>query len=578
MKRVLMLSPLLLVFIAQISFSATYTVPTQYTTIQAAIDSATHGDEVVVQPGHYNERLLLKGRNLVLRSVDPASPEVVANTIIDASGSGAAIKASSGENRSCRVEGFTLTGGRYGVMCIYSGPTISFCKAQGNETGMSLFGNALISQCTMTGNSTGLKVGGDTKPPEVLSCKITVNTGLGVSTDGDYPCLLTDCLIGNNGSGGYDQGGILVYGRNSLGATHCVITGNKGYGVRVYWGGCGAISNSEVTHNSGSGVTVEGAIMLHTIVSASVNINNSTIVSNAGVGILYSGPTGGSITGCLIEKNAGGVYAKGTKDPSSIFSVVGYSSVGLGGCKILDNGRYGFHGGQYSKISASASVIEGGTEGLYVGAEGTVTNCLVTKNVTGISVPFGADVTISLCTVSGNKTGISANPGRNADVISSICYGNDTENSGSVSATWSCIGGSSYGTGNISDDPLFVDLDQGDFSLQPGSPCIDTGKGTATSDLLGFGRPVDIPGVGIDGGAAYDMGAYEVQPEIPYTPTPTLTLTSTPTPTLTLTPTATQTLTPTPTINPRSDINRDGVVSIEDLLILQREWGSNTEE
>ena len=32
------------------------------------------------------------------------------------------------------------------------------------------------------------------------------------------------------------------------------------------------------------------------------------------------------------------------------------------------------------------------------------------------------------------------------------------------------------GVSNIFEDPLFVDPDNGDFSLQEGSPCIDTGK------------------------------------------------------------------------------------------------------
>ena len=36
-------------------------VPTQYTTIQSAIDAATDGDEIKVLPGNYRERINLQG-------------------------------------------------------------------------------------------------------------------------------------------------------------------------------------------------------------------------------------------------------------------------------------------------------------------------------------------------------------------------------------------------------------------------------------------------------------------------------------------------------------------------------------
>jgi hypothetical protein len=40
-----------------------------------------------------------------------------------------------------------------------------------------------------------------------------------------------------------------------------------------------------------------------------------------------------------------------------------------------------------------------------------------------------------------------------------------------------CIEGwSGGGTGNILDDPQFVDADNGDFHLKPTSPCIDAGR------------------------------------------------------------------------------------------------------
>ena len=54
--------------------------------------------------------------------------------------------------------------------------------------------------------------------------------------------------------------------------------------------------------------------------------------------------------------------------------------------------------------------------------------------------------------------------------------------------------------GNIDTDPLFTDPENGDYTLQEGSPCIDAG----TADLDGDGED-DIEYVG----AAPDMGAFE---------------------------------------------------------------------
>ena len=44
---------------------ASFEVPADYATIQAAIDSATHGDEIVVATGTYVETLFMRVRTFI---------------------------------------------------------------------------------------------------------------------------------------------------------------------------------------------------------------------------------------------------------------------------------------------------------------------------------------------------------------------------------------------------------------------------------------------------------------------------------------------------------------------------------
>jgi len=56
------------------------------------------------------------------------------------------------------------------------------------------------------------------------------------------------------------------------------------------------------------------------------------------------------------------------------------------------------------------------------------------------------------------------------------------ELSGSFTATYSCVQDGWPGTGDISDDPMFVNATNSDFHLQPNSPCIDTGDPNSPLD------------------------------------------------------------------------------------------------
>jgi hypothetical protein len=81
-------------------------------------------------------------------------------------------------------------------------------------------------------------------------------------------------------------------------------------------------------------------------------------------------------------------------------------------------------------------------------------------------------------------------PGRNARVVGIRIVGDEGE-----VYTSDDLNRGDFQTGNISVDPLFVDLDVPDVRLQPGSPCIDAGE------------DVGLPYLG----TSPDMGAFEFE-------------------------------------------------------------------
>ncbi|UCD76889.1 MAG: right-handed parallel beta-helix repeat-containing protein [Phycisphaerales bacterium] len=187
----------------------------------------------------------------------------------------------------------------------------------------------------------------------------------------------------------------------------------------------------------------------------------------------------------------------------------------------------------------------------------TITNCLITDNESaepgaGIFL-FESDATISNCTIVNNSAVYGAGGiycmFSSATVVNCVMRGNlPTEMSGGgTTATYCNIEGGEPGEGNIDADPLFVDPDNYNFRIGPGSPCIDAGDNYAVpddvdADLDGNPRFVDDPAT-VDTGNGeppiVDMGAYEFQGE------------SCP-----------------------ADLNGDGIVDIDDLFQVLSAWGS----
>jgi hypothetical protein len=87
----------------------------EFATIQAALDAAVDGDEIVLERGTYtgegNFDLDFKGKAVTVRSREPESNDCMRNTIIDAQGVGVIVRFVNDEGPGTVFEGFTLGAG-----------------------------------------------------------------------------------------------------------------------------------------------------------------------------------------------------------------------------------------------------------------------------------------------------------------------------------------------------------------------------------------------------------------------------------------------------------------------------------
>ena len=262
--------------------------------------------------------------------------------------------------------------------------------------------------------------------------------------------------------------------------TNCIITGNHSYGEA---GGVfrGTLYNCTLNGNSAGPKDGEGGG------AVSSSLNNCTLSGNSatwGGGAMYCG-----LSNCIVSGNVG-------QDP-------GGAAKGEGG-------------GAYSSSLTNCSII-GNTSRIYGGGVswGTLVGCVVAHNSADNGGGAAAILMIN-CTVVGNSAIFRGGTGSgygggisDGTIINSILVNNSTgfigPNYFSGSFTHCCASPAPGGDGNFDADPLFLNYNGGDYHLQSGSPCLNTGTNdgvSTSSDLDGQPRIVD---------GTVDIGAYEFQ-------------------------------------------------------------------
>jgi hypothetical protein len=333
------------------SYGVDRLVPSQYATIQAAIDASSRGDVVLVAPGSHAGPIDTKGKAITVRGTTDASMVFVV-------GGQSVLRCVSGEGPSTLIERLTFTGGSGtfggGIRIVGASPTIRNCNITGNnllgpgETwggGIAIEnGSPLIENCLVGGNLSHPPMMGIWPQCYWASDGITRGKGGGVYINGGSPTLKNCNISGNeircigatNGSCRQPEGGgVYKTGIGHLTLDNCVVSGNLlklGGGVAGSYSpeakGCAAwidppatIRNTRFSVNRGLGGGLSFGLYL---TNPGVTLTNSVVCDNDGgnlVGPFVDG--GGNRINATCESCTGDVNGDGRVDGVDIATVLG---------------------------------------------------------------------------------------------------------------------------------------------------------------------------------------------------------------------------------------------------------------
>ena len=514
-----------------------YVSPDGAEPIQQAIDRAHEGDVVILRPGIYTDWINFNGKAVTVRSMDPEDPAVVAATVIDANGTTKAVAFLAGEGPDSVLSGLTIRGvatsNTYydaAVLCYkYSSPTIinnviEDCRGlDGSALMCEGFSSPLIANNVFRNNKNIY----EDRPglsgvhaavhcyygcnPVIINNEIINNDGPGIWALSASPTITNNRIIGNKGAGilgggtsfvatdneislnvGFEGGG-LGWANFSPVVTNNLIVGNRSEISPLYGGGFGGglyvrpidytLAISAISHNTivGNYAEVQGGG--GSFWESSAVISDNLIVGNA------------------TDGTGGGIHTE--RGPTKLYDniMAGNSAAFAGG---------GIHWGTHDNsicikntIVLNRSETGGGGRAFYAESRPALTNCVVWGNEAAVGAQLDisgiANVTVSHSLVSVGRE--------------DVFVGDD------ASLAW--------GLGNADGDPLLVDPGHwddngtpddpsddtfvpGDYSLLPGSPCIDAG----TNDLpvLYIKTMPDRIDGDLDGDRVFDIGKAEYLP------------------------------------------------------------------
>ncbi|MBR0505763.1 MAG: DUF5123 domain-containing protein [Kiritimatiellae bacterium] len=362
----------------------------------------------------------------------------------------------NGQNRTVTID-----------RCVFAGNVVENTSFTGGGIQV-LFGTAVVSDCVISNNTAwrgggiAVNTNGTLRRRGTLLRDNRATTGGGIVLESGAKAYLDGCTFDANaatnsmsGNGNVGGGGIFLY-KQTIGGfcsmSNCVFASNtskeRGGGMGHTWCGyaIGEAVNCVFTNNTS--VRQGGGLVVRE--DNSHRHDKPFVVRN-------------SLFAFNKTKGGGGADANGAG-----IHFVSYNDVVLDSCTVVSNDSgYTMNGGVHHRWS------------------GTITNCVIAFN-----------------TVKGNPEPVTtdADSGTQAWIMPASCYQNCCiwPSGASLQNKFTAANGC------VNADPLFADAANGDFTLQPNSPCRNAGRledwMTDATDLAGSKR---VSGKGVD------MGCYE---------------------------------------------------------------------
>ncbi len=226
-------------------YASTYLVPSQYYTIQSAIDVSINGDTILVSPGIYHEGINFQGKSILVKSTD--GPQV---TRIDVPAL-YAVTFDSGEDTHSILWGFSIGpedenthSNCNGILCSSSSPMIvgniieRFKRAIIVVKGSPIIKRNIIQEGTWFVNTSGIFIA-DTCSP-VIANNIIFGYYQGIRISGSMPTIVFNTL---------DQNKYGIFGADSCIIKNNIVT-NGNYGIFAVSSPRVVLSHNDVWNNN----------------------------------------------------------------------------------------------------------------------------------------------------------------------------------------------------------------------------------------------------------------------------------------------------------------------------------------